>query len=134
MSAELYKQNMTQHFKNRLRKRVGITINKGQRKDIIDSIHGKGSFKVSFEGGTGNSNRAWYLVQFLGEPIYVLYDKKYNKLVTCLSYEDKPIESLRNDLLQADKQLALKLYEVDKLREHIVELQAEIKEREDERK
>jgi len=134
MSSELYKQNMTQHFKNRLKQRVGITVTQRQRKDIIASLHVGAPYKSAFSGHTGDVHRNWYLIVLDSVNVYVLYDNKYNKLVTCLSYEDKPVESLRNDLLQADKQLALKLYEVDKLKAHIVELQAEIKEREDERK
>jgi len=131
MSAELYKQNMTQHFKNRMEKRVGIAITREQRKDIIDSIHGKGSYKTEFAGRTGDAHRSWYLLSLNGEGVYVLYDNKYNKLVTCLSYEDKPIESLRNDLLQATRQLESAQLGIDKIKAHIGELQAEIKEREE---
>jgi hypothetical protein len=134
MSNEVYKNAMTQHFKNRMSKRVGVNVTREQRKNIIDSIQGHGPYKSSFSGRTGDAHRSWFFVAFEGVGVYVLYDNKYNKLVTCLDYQDKPIESLRNDLLQADKQLALKLYEVDKLKAHIVDLQAEIKERENEKK
>jgi len=130
MSDECYKNAMTQHFKARLKSRVGVNITKEQRKDIIDSVQGKGPYKSSFSGRTGDAHRSWFLVSFDGVGIYVLYDNKYNKLVTCLSYKDKPIEALQNDLRQANKQLEADLLVVDKARKRIVELEAEIKERE----
>ena len=133
MSAEVYKNAMTQHFKARMQKRVGITVTREQRKNIIDSCRTGKPYKAQFAGHTGDAHRSWYLVSFEGVGVYVLYDNKYNKLVTCLEYKDKPIESLRNDLLQATRQLEAKQTEIDKMKAYIVELKAEIKEREEEK-
>jgi len=130
MSSECYKNNMTIHFKNRMERRVGVNVTKGQRKDIIDSIHTKGPYKAIFSGRTGSNDRSWYLVHFDGEKIYVLYDRKYNKLVTCLKYEDRPIESLREELRNTQTQLDSALASVDRFKERMVDLQTEIKERE----
>jgi len=131
MSNEVYKNAMTQHFKNRMSKRVGVNVTREQRKNIIDSIQGHGPYKSSFSGRTGDAHRSWFFVAFEGVGVYVLYDNKYNKLVTCLDYQDEPIESLRNDLLQANKQLESAQLSIDKIKAHIVDLQAEIKEREE---
>jgi hypothetical protein len=130
MSSEVYKYAMTQHFKARMQKRVGIIPTREQRKDIIDSCRDGKPYKASFAGHTGDAHRSWFMVTIDGANVYVLYDNKYNKLVTCLSGDDKPIESLRNDLLQVEKQLSKAMVVVDKCRERILELQAEIKERE----
>lgn len=130
MQSEVYKYAMTAHFKNRMEKRIGINVTKGQRSDIINSLHGGGPYKSSFAGRTGDAHRSWYLVSLEGVNIYVLYDKKYNKLVTCLSYEDRPIESLKDELRNCTKQLEAAQLGIDKIKAHIVELQAEIKERE----
>jgi peptidoglycan hydrolase CwlO-like protein len=133
MANECYKNAMTQHFKNRLETRVGITVTKEQRKRIVASIRGNGPYTSSFAGITGDSHRSWYIVAFEGVGVYVLYDSKYNKLVTCLEYNKKPVEALRNEVVQANKQLDAALDGVETIRTRIEVLQTEIKEREEER-
>jgi hypothetical protein len=84
------------HFSERLKERVGITLTRKQRYDIIQKIQGNIKGFAKYVGCADTKERQWWQVESKGILYFVLYDSHKNKkcLLTCLNNNTKPIETL----------------------------------------
>lgn len=90
-----YKHACQLHFNGRASERLGLKLNRHDARSILDTIKANpGQPYPTFN----DPHRLWYFVDYEGNWIWVLYDKKLKRLVTCLSGDDVPREAWNTDI------------------------------------
>lgn len=79
-----YKTSLQVHANKRAKERLGRDWNRHYSRIVIDLIKGNYVGEAWFVG----QKRYWYYISCMG--MWVLYDKKFNRIVTVLRYWEIP--------------------------------------------